>query len=158
MMFSRKVSVAVLALVFMVALVYATPVQAKDIIRWEYYDKMNVPIPEPPGHTLDGEIWGEDVNGNPVHGDFYWVNTGRFYAGETVHMYGYWGIDWGQDGSTDISGMHTGVWVLSNNRVNVRGTVTAASPGWTHLIGRNVHTVVTMDMTTLTISGIFQIN
>ena len=105
----------------------------------------------PPDPTLAGWVEGEGLVGN-----MYWVNTGRFYAGTTIHMYGYWDIEW-EDG-TFIHGEHTGVWSLSNNRVNVRGVVTDASPIWSELIGRNVHTVEFFDMSTMSIGGIFQIN
>lgn len=151
MIVNRKVGVAALTLVFMVALVYATPVQAAKIIRWDYCVTMPVfPAPPPPTPTLIG--W---IKGDGMEGDMYWVNTGRFFAGETVHLYGYWWIEWEDDSM--IEGTHTGVWVLSNNRLNARGVVTDASPKWSDLIGRNIHTVETFDFLTMSIGGIFQI-
>lgn len=152
MIVSRRVGVAVLTLVFVVALVYATPVQANKIVRWEYSVTMTAfPAPPPPQPTLAG--W---VKGDGMDGDMYWVNTGRFFAGETIHLYGYWWIEW-EDGSV-IKGTHTAVWALSNNLLNARGVVTAATPGYAHLIGRNIHTVEIFSMQTFSIGGIFQIN
>ncbi len=145
----RKATVAILTLVFMVALVYAVPVDAKEPIRWEYLEFMTGLAPPEP--TLDGEIWGDGM-----HGRMYWVNTGRFFAGKTIHMSGYWVIEWDDD--TTIRGSHTGVWSLSKNRVTVNGIVTDASPLWAFLIGRNVHSSETFDMQTMSIGGIFQIN
>ncbi len=152
MIVSRRLGVAVLTLVFMVALVYATPVQAKVPLRWEYNVTMPVfPAPPPPQPTLVG--WAK---GDGMEGDMYWVNTGRFYAGETVHLYGYWWIEW-EDGSV-VEGTHSGVWVFATNRVIANGVVTAADPGYEYLIGRHIHTNEIFSFETMSIGGIFQIN
>lgn len=135
--------------VFIISLICVSPAQAVGVDRWEYSCAMTGLAPPDP--TLDGWIKGAGLEGR-----FYWVNTGRFYAGTTIHMYGHWGIEW-NDGSW-ILGEHTGVWSLSNNRVNVRGVVTDASPIWSEMIGRNVHTVEFFDLQTMSIGGIFQIN
>lgn len=149
MSINRRVAVAGFLAVVMLALISAAPVQAITPYRWEYSCAMTGLAP--PNPTLDGWVKGEGLEGR-----MYWVNTGRFFAGETIHMYGYWAIIW-SDG-TEIHGEHTGVWSLSNNRVNVRGVVTYTVGGWSDLVGRHIHTVETFDLQTMSIGGIFQIN
>jgi hypothetical protein len=129
MIVGRKTSVALLALVFVVALLYATPVEAKKPLRWDY---VNTRSPDP------NVTWEGPISGESTEGTLYWFNQWYRPSDEgDMHFGGIWWIDWGSDGSTDILGTHKGVVPASTTQFNILGRVTVASPD---LIGRRMHT------------------
>ncbi|MFX1416532.1 MAG: hypothetical protein ACFFC0_06945 [Promethearchaeota archaeon] len=129
MILRRKVSVALLALVFMVALVYVTPVEAKKPLRWNY---VNIPNPAP------DITWSGPISGDTMEGTLYWFNQWYYFSDEgDQHFGGIWWIDCGSDGSVDILGTHKGVGPAGTLQFNINGRVTAACPD---LTGRKMHT------------------
>jgi len=144
----RKASVALLALVFIVALVYATPVEAKKPLRWNY---VNTWVGSP-------EIaWMGPIYGNGIEGTLYWFNEWFWISDEgDQHAGGIWWIDWGNDGSTDLSGTHKVVATMTW-QCNINGRVTAGSPD---LIGRKIHTLFQVELIdgVPTIISVLQIN
>ncbi|MFW9800335.1 MAG: hypothetical protein ACFFD9_07860 [Candidatus Thorarchaeota archaeon] len=148
MIFSRKVNVAILAVVFMVALVYAAPVEAKKTIRWDY---VCIRVGSPTVAWM-GPIYGEDMEGT-----LYWFNEWWWWSDEgDQHAGGVWWIDWENDGSIDIFGTHKIV-ADPTWHCNTNGRITAGPPD---LMGRKMHTSSQIEIIdgVPTISGVLQIN
>ena len=140
---SRKMSVGLLSLVFLVTLVaiVPVPVEAKKPIKWWQECHFNYPTFKP---TWVGDIWREDGS----HGDFYWDNLGYVVLGpdgdKVQHFWGVWGIDW--DDSGYIEGTHKGTFTYSINQANIVGRITGTSDGWSHLMDCKIHTLSPVDL------------
>jgi hypothetical protein len=159
MIMGRKTTVALLAFVFMVALVYATPVEAKKPLRWLTACSINLPPWTPDNPTWIGDVYAEDG----AHGEFYWFNTGaEVYKNENMQKF--WGIWWAvwDDGSC-VEGIHEGSFTYAIGQYTINGRVTLATGQFSDLVGRKIHTVGRVDMTGGIYGigyseGIFQIN
>ncbi len=149
---SKKVSVGLLSLIFLVALVSAVPVDAKKPYRW-YSESYYTVDPE-----WTGDIWTEEGE----HGTFYWQNDDTAYIflgpdGMKVQKFsGIWWIDWDDDGY--IQGTHKGSYTYAIMQFTINGWVTDTSDDWSHVDGRKIHTVGIADFANLPSVCWFQIN
>jgi hypothetical protein len=155
MSMSKKVSVGLLSIVFLVALVSAVPVDAKKPYRW-YSESYYTGDPE-----WTGEIWTEDGK----HGAFYWDNNNDAYIflgpeGDKVQKFsGIWWILWDDEsGGGYIEGTHKGSYTYAIMQFTINGWVTDTSDDWSHVDGRKIHTVGVADFANLPSVTWFQIN
>ncbi|MFW9909368.1 MAG: hypothetical protein ACFFEF_12400 [Candidatus Thorarchaeota archaeon] len=155
---SRKIGVAVISIVFLVALVSAVPVEAKkDFSVYRWWTVFN--YTESPEWT--GEIWTEGTSGGE-HGTMYWDNDDDAYRflgpdGESVQKFsGIWWIIW--DSGATIKGTHKGSWSYATVTPIINGRITEATGEWSYLEGRIVHTDCIIYLETFTIDGYFVIN
>lgn len=151
MSLSKRVSVGLLSLVFLLALVSASPVQAKTPIRWDFAARY-VPTP-----TTDwiGEI-GEDAEIGMFITDVVFLSNGQKLA-----------IDWwiNFDGGGHLEGTAHGFfvyethdYVLDGGQYVLNGEVTGTSTEWSHLLGRNVHIMGYVAPWFSITEGVLQIN
>ncbi len=151
---SKRVSVALLSIIFLVALVSAVPVDAKDFSKYSWYSESY--------YTIDpewtGDIWTEDGE----HGTLYWQNDDTMYIflgpeGDKVQKFsGMWWIDW--DDGEYIQGTHKGSYTYAIMQFTINGRVTDTSDDWSHVDGRKIHTVGIADFLNLPSVCWFQIN
>jgi len=142
-----------MALVFMVALLCATPVEAKNLHRWESVSYINPFGPySPENPSVSGEILREDG----TTGSVYWVNTDEKVMHGAGFGYGYWMIEW--DDGLWIRGTHRVTVRYSNAKIVGNGKVTDASQALTPLIGRNAHYSGIIDWSFLRLDGVMQIS
>ena len=159
---SKRVGVAVISIIFLVALVSAVPVDAKKGFskhRWwsEVYYNFN------PDFTYEwkGDIWTGD-EGESVHGTIYWDNLGAIWlgpAGDKVQKFwGVWWIDFGSDDIVDVYGYHDGSFTYAIMQCTINGHITETSDDWSYLDGRKIHTVSFVDFVNFYIEHYLQIN
>ena len=136
---SKRVGVGLLGLMFMLALVSATPVEAKVPQLWEasavYYGGY--------GGYPDwyGDVWTEDG----LHGIFNWIILDVTFLSNVQHYDSFWWIEWDDGGL--VEGTATGKlvytttphYVLDGGDYVFNGKVTYASSDWSYVDGRNVH-------------------
>lgn len=157
---ANKIGVAVISMIFLVALVSAAPVSAKkdfSVYRWwtEYHW---TGTPE-----WTGDVWTGGPNGkyDGEHGAMYWDNDNALTQflgpeGDKVQKFsGKWWIVW-DDGSY-IEGTHNGSYSYATVTPIINGRITVATGDWSYLLGRNVKTFSDIDWATYTIQGYFQI-
>ena len=152
---SKRVSVALLSIIFLVALVSAVPVEAKkdfSVYRW-WTEYTYTGVPE-----WTGEVWTEDGE----HGAMYWDNDDSAYIflgpeGDKVQKFaGIWWIEW--DDGDYIEGTHKGSYAYATVTPIINGEITIATGDWSLLLGRHVKTFSSINWETYTIEGWFQIN
>ena len=166
---SKRVSVALLGVIFLVALVSAVPVQAKkdfSVYRWwtEYYF---TGVPE-----WTGEVWtgsADDKYGGR-HGAMFWDNDDTAYIllgpdgiVKVQKFSGKWWIIWDDGGY--IEGVHEGSFSTATVTPIINGHITIVDTpqgayDWSYLLGRKVKTFSSIDLfaSPRTIEGYFQIN
>jgi hypothetical protein len=145
---SKRVGVGLLSLVFLLALVSATPVVAKTPLRLEY----NASYTFEPEWT--GEILRDDGTSGIIRFDVIeWVDLPKVQKSS-----GIWSIEWDDGGY--LEGTQRGIsnWLSGDYVFN--GQITETSDDLAQLNGRNVHIMGTIDMSFFpyTTTGIFQIN
>jgi hypothetical protein len=157
---SKRVGVAVISIIFLVALVSAVPVDAKkgfSVHRWwsEVYYNFD------PAFTYEwkGDIWTEDGK----HGTIYWDNTGVKFLGpegsKEQKFWGVWWIDWDDEfGGGYIEGTHDGSFTYAIMQCTINGRITETSDDWSYLDGRKIHTVSYVDFGNFVIEHYLQIN
>ena len=149
MSMSKKVGVAVVSIIFLVALISAVPVDANkgfSVYRWWNESNVNLPPWSEENPTWIGEIWTEDGE----HGNFYWFNHGAIFLGpeddsKVQKFWGEWWIDW--DDGSHIHGTHEGSFTYAISQYTINGRVTMATMQWDDLVGRKMHTVGIVDWT-----------
>ena len=156
---SKNIGVAIVSIIFLVALVSAMPVDAKkdfSVQRWwsEVYWTGHLGYIE-----WTGNIWTED----DVHGTIYWDNFDSFLLGPADNpkiqkFWGAWWIDFGSDGTIDISGYHSGTFTFAIMQCVINGHITQTSADWSSFDGRKIHTVNFVDMALGQIAHYLQIN
>jgi len=158
MSMSKRIGVAVISIIFLVALVSAVPVEAKkdfSVYRWwnECYYNFD------PAYTYEwkGRIWTEDGE----QGTFYWDNLGYFFLGpegdaKVQKFWGIWWIDWDDGGY--IEGTHYGSFAYAIDQYTINGHITVTSEDWSFLDGRKIHTVSNVDWIEMYSEGFCQIN
>ena len=148
---SKRVSVGLLSLVFLLALVSASPVQAKTPIRWDYTANY-VATP-----TTD---WFGEIGENGEIG--IWIYDFQFLSnGQKLAMN--WWIDFDDGGHLEGTAhgffvYETHDYLYDGGRYVANGKVTDTSPDWSHLQGRNVHIMGYIAPWFSMTEGIFQIN
>lgn len=149
---SKRASVVLLSVIFLIALVSAVPVDAKKPYRW-YSESYYTGYPE-----WTGEIWTEEGE----HGTFYWDNNDDAYIflgtdGMKVQKFsGIWWIDWDDGGY--IQGTHKESYTYAIMQFTINGWVTDTSDDWSHVDGHKIHTVGIADFANLPSVCWFQIN
>ena len=143
---SKRVSVGLLSLIFLLALVSAMPVEAKVPLRWEYTAN----------YTFDPEWTGVILSDDSSSGTIYLDIIEAIDLPDVQHFTGIWQIDWGDDGY--IEGVFKGKVVWSEGEYVINGQVTETSDNWAHLNGRNIHIMGIIDLSVWTTHGSFQIN
>ncbi len=157
MSMSKRIGVAVVSIIFLVALVSAVPVEAKkdfSVYRW-WTEFSYTGSPEWTGTVLthDGE-----------QGTMYWDNDDdayRFLGPDPLNpvvqkFSGIWWIVF-SDGDR-IEGTHKGSWSYSTVTPIINGRITKATGSWSYLEGRIIHTDSIIYLDTFTIDGYFVIN
>jgi hypothetical protein len=157
---SKRIGVAVVSFIFLVALVSAVPVAAEkpfSVHRWwsEVY-WTGYPISD---IEWTGDIWTEDGE----HGTIYWDNFGFYLLGpennpKVQKFWGVWWIDFGSDGTVDIFGYHDGSFTFAIMQCIINGHVTETSDDWSDFDGRKIHTVNFVDMASGYIEHFLQFN
>ncbi|MFW9805380.1 MAG: hypothetical protein ACFFFK_01465 [Candidatus Thorarchaeota archaeon] len=162
---TKRVSVALLSVIFLVALVSAVPVEAKkdfSVYRW-WTEYVYTGSPE-----WTGDVWtgGPDDKYGGEHGVMYWDNDDDLYrflgpddpdgSYKVQKFEGIWWIEW--DDGDYIEGTHHGSWSAATVTPIINGKITVATGDWAYLLGRNVKTFSTIDLASFTIDGYFQIN
>ncbi|UCH04645.1 MAG: hypothetical protein JSW05_00340 [Candidatus Thorarchaeota archaeon] len=153
MSLSKRMSVGLLGIIFLVALVSAIPVEANKPHRW-YADMSYTGEPSWTGviETEDGKT-----------GAFYWDNEDFYVLGpeqkpSVQKFWGVWGIDWDGDGLDDIHGTHYGSFTYAILQFTVNGRVTDASGAWSYMDGWKIHTVGNVNWETFHMEGYVQFN
>jgi len=151
----KVIGVAVVSIIFLVALVSAVPVDAKkdfSVYRW-WTEYSYTGSPE-----WTGEVWTEEGE----HGAMYWDNYDDAYIflgpeGDKVQKFeGIWWIEW--DDGDYIGGTHEGSYSYATDTPIINGRITAATGDWSFLLGRKVKTFSSINWATYSIEGYFQIN
>jgi len=158
---SKRISVAVISVIFLVALVSAVPVDAKkefSVYRWWSEVRLN---------DMTGDIWTEDNK----HGTIHWDNQGAIYLGpegrlpdyypeaKVQKFWGEWWIEWdAESGGGHINGTHNGSFNYAISPSTVNGRITEATGPWSFLEGRNMHSLGYIDWTKFTLEYFLQIN
>ncbi|MHA2356219.1 MAG: hypothetical protein ACXADC_13645 [Candidatus Thorarchaeota archaeon] len=156
MSMSKRVGVGLLSIIFLVALVSAMPVDAKNFSKYRWWSESY--------YTWDPEWTGDVWTHEGLHGIFVWDNDNGAYRflgpdGNSVQKFsGVWSVDFGGDGVIDIQGTHKGSFTYALNQYTINGQITYTSAEWSHLDGRKVHTVGNVDWDSLTSNTWFQIN
>jgi len=161
MSMSKKVGVAVVSIIFLVALVSAVPVDAnKGFSKYNWWAELwYTGYPE-----WTGDIWTggpDDIYGGQ-HGMIYWDNDDDAYRflgpdGDKVQKFsGTWWIIFDDGGY--IEGTHAGSFTYAISQCTINGQITETSTDWSYLVGRRVHTVSFVDFVAFTIDHYFQIN
>jgi hypothetical protein len=141
---SKRIGVAVVSIIFLVALVSAVPVDAKkgfSVYRWDstiYWSWEPVEQIEWTGviETEDGEV-----------GTIYWDNHGAILLGPDPQnfvmqkFWGEWWIDFGDDDIVDIRGTHKGIFNPAISQSVINGHIIQTSTDWSDLDGRRIHTI-----------------
>jgi hypothetical protein len=163
---SKRVGVAVVSIIFLVALVSAVPVDAKkgfSAERW-WSEVYWTGVP-----NWTGDIWTGE-KGEGTHGTIYWDNHGAIWLGpegrlpypypsaKVQKFWGVWWIDFGSDGTVDIYGYHDGSFTYAIMQCTINGHVTETSDDWSNFDGRKIHTVNFVDMASGYIEHYLQIN
>jgi len=148
---SKRVSVGLLSLIFLLALVSAMPVEAKTPLRWEV-------TAEYTGFTTDIEWTGVILRDDGVSGIIYLDIIDIVDLTNVQHFAGIWQIDWGE--GEYIVGSFKGQMVWSESEYVFNGQITETSDNWAHLNGRNVHCMGIVDYSPwpFVTNAIFQIN
>ena len=153
---SKRVSVGLLSLVFLLALVSASPVAAKVPLRWNisavYYGGVG-------GYP---DWYGEIVTDDGIHGEFSMWITDAIFLSNGQKLQADWYIDWGNDQYLEGNVKGTFVYATHDYLYDggdyvCNGFVTGASLECSDLDGRNVHIMghITPYWTT---EAMFQIN
>jgi len=151
---SRRVGVALMSIIFLVALVSALPVEAKVPLRWEGIAAYDGVV------TWNGDIVREDGG----HGTLTWTALESVFLPNVQHSSSFWRIDW--DDGEYIEGTAEGTWAYNvvphdyfyGGDYVFNGEVTSASSDWSHLVGRNVHIKGYVTTWPWTTHAVFQIN
>ncbi|MHA2381210.1 MAG: hypothetical protein ACXACT_01480 [Candidatus Thorarchaeota archaeon] len=141
---SKRVSVGLLSIVFIVALVSAVPVDAKkpfSVYRW--YSEVTYDLAGDYDWEWSGDIWAGEKE-QAEHGTIYWDNFGFFDRGpedngKVQKYWGKWWIIW--DDGDYIEGTHEGSAPYVIFQSNIKGKITFADGDWSHLEGRNMHSL-----------------
>lgn len=158
MKMSKKVGVAIVGIIFLVALVSAVPVDATkefSVHRWwsEVY-WTGAPF-------SDIEWTGTIMTEDGKEGTIYWDNLESFVLGpedapKVQKFWGVWWIDWSDGGY--IKGSHSGSYTSAISQCTINGHITETSADWSYLDGRKIHTVNYVDMVLYYIAHYLQIN
>ena len=151
---SKRVGVGVLSLMFLLALVSASPVVAKVPLRWDVSAAYDGVV------TWNGDVYAEDGS----HGVFTLTVLDAVFLSNVQHSICIWRIDWGDD--VYIEGTALGTFVYTTTPLNMmdggdyvfNGEVTYASPEWSYLVGRNTHVMGHVTPWPWTTEGVLQIN
>jgi hypothetical protein len=160
MSMSKRMSVGLLSIIFLVALVSAMPVEAKKGFST---------------HVWWSEVWWTGSPSNPIEwtgyvvtdngeeGTMYWDNHGAIFLGPDgqAHQkfWGEWWIDFDlDDGIVDILGTHRGAFDYAENKATINGYITHAIGDWSYLEGRRMHSVSIVDFVNFYIGYYLQIN
>jgi hypothetical protein len=150
MSMSKRMSVGLLSIIFLVALVSAMPVEAKkgfSVYKW--WSEVNM-------GPMTGEIWtgGPDDKYGGLEGTIYWDNQGWMFLGppgpifpfQIQIFWGEWGIDFDGDGVEEILGTHRGIFNVATSQSTVNGRITEATGAWSYLEGRMMHSLGYVDL------------
>lgn len=143
---SKKLGVGLLSLVFLLALVFATPVEAMTPLRWDYYAS----------YTFEPEWTGSILRDDGVSGTLCLDVVEWVFLPEVQKFNGIWWIIWDDGGY--LEGNHHGTEVYVSGDYVINGKVTETSDDLNHLNGRNVHIMGNIDFSFYTTTGQFQIN
>lgn len=143
---SKRLSVVLLSVVFLMALVSAGRVDAIKPYRWETASSVNLPPWSLENPHWIGDIWDNEGE----HGGFYWYNEYAIFLGpeddsKVQQFSGIWWIDW-DDGSY-MQGTHDGTFVYAPSQYSINGRITVATGQYSDLVGRKIHTVGPVDWT-----------
>ena len=156
MSMSKRIGVAAISIIFLVALVSAVPVEAKkgfSVYRW--WSEVSI-------FDMTGKIWtgGPDGKYDGLEGTIHWDNQGGIYlgpAGDKVQKFwGEWWIMW-EDGG-HIKGTHDGSFAYAISQSTVNGRITEATGDWSYLEGRNMHSLGFIDFSVFRLEYYLQIN
>ncbi|MHA2209848.1 MAG: hypothetical protein ACXABV_11800 [Candidatus Thorarchaeota archaeon] len=150
MSMSKRVSVGLLSIIFLVALVSAMPAAAKkefSVYRWWTENKYSgYPIGDLEDPEWTGEIWTGPGKHGGMHGMIYWDHLGFYVLGpedqpKVQKFWGEWWIIWDDGGR--IEGTQNGSFTYAIYHATVNGRVTKTTPGtnydWSYLEGRTMH-------------------
>jgi hypothetical protein len=146
MRMSKRVSVGLLSIIFLVALVSAMPVEAKkgfSVHKW--WSEVNM-------MDMTGHIWTGGPNGkyDGLRGTIHWDNQGWIFLGPDASptnyvmqkFWGEWWIDFDlDDGIVDIRGTHKGIFNPTTSQSTVNGRITEATGVWSYLEGGMMHSI-----------------
>jgi hypothetical protein len=161
---SKRIGVAIVSIIFLVALVSAVPVDAKkgfSTHRW--WSEVSL-------MDMNGDIWtgGPEGKYDGLHGTIHWDNQGAIYLGpegrlpylypdaKVQKFWGEWWIDW--DGGDHIEGTHDGSFTYAISQSTVNGRVTETTGDWSYLEGRSMHSLGYIDWNKFTLEYYIQIN
>jgi hypothetical protein len=160
MSMSKRIGVALVSIIFLVALVSAVPVEAKkgfSVYRW--WSETNYNFDPEFTYEWKGDIWAGE-KGEGEHGTIYWDNFGAIWlgpAGDKVQKFwGVWWIEW--DSGEHIEGTHEGSFTYAIMQCTINGRITVTSDDWSYLDGRKIHTVNYVDFANFHIEHYLQIN
>ncbi len=161
---SKRIGVAVVSIIFLVALVSAVPVDAKkpfSVYRW--WSEVSI-------MDMTGDIWtgGPEGKYDGVRGTIHWDNQGAIWLGpegrqpypyegnKVQKFWGEWWIEW-DDGSY-IEGTHDGSFTYAISQSTVNGRITDATGVWSDLEGRHMHSLGNIFWSELSLEYYLQIN
>ena len=150
---TKRLSVGLLGLVFLLALTSVSPVEARVPMRWD------VTVAYLGGIYWDGDIWREDRS----HGDFSMVLTDYTLLSNGQKIAIVWLIEWDDGGY--LQGTFKGTYVYTTHEYGLdggdvvgNGKVTDTSPELSELDGRPVHVMASICPWPWIAEGVFQIN
>lgn len=153
MSMSKRVGVAVIGTIFLVALVSAVPVEAKTPIRWDY-------VADYIGYYSYPDWYGELVGENAEIGIFI---TDVVFLSNGQKLDAIWWIEF--DDGEYLEGTMKGFFVYTTHdnlydggQYVLNGEVTDTSPDWSDWNGRNVHVMGFVTPWPWVTNGVFQIN
>ncbi len=150
---TKKLSVGLLGLVFLLTLVSVSPVEAKVPMR------MNFSIGIIPPISWSGDIWTDD--GSHGYMNLYLTDYTLLSNGQKGSVI--WLIDWDDgshlEGTLDMTFVYaTHGSGMDGGEVVGNGIVTEASPEWSDWDGRNVHVMASVSPWPWIANGVFQMN
>ncbi|MFW9964331.1 MAG: hypothetical protein ACFFCX_12245 [Candidatus Sifarchaeia archaeon] len=174
MSMSKRIGVAVISIIFLVALVSAVPVDAnKGFSKYRWWSELwYTGYPEWTGHIWTG---GLDDKYGGKHGMVYWDNDDDLYRflgpeGQSPFWYddykvqqfsGKWWIIWDDGGY--MEGTHKGSYSVATDTPIINGRITVVETpegayDWSFLLGLKIKTFSSINWATGTIDGYSQIN
>ncbi len=161
MSMSKKIGVAIISIIFVVALVSAVPVEAKkDFSVYRWWSEVSL-------MDMTGYIETEDGKRGTIH----WDNQGAIWLGpegqlpypyadaKVQKFWGEWRIEWDvESGGGYIKGTHDGSFTYAISQSTVNGRITEATGPWSFLEGRSMHSLGYIDWSKWTLEYYLQIN